>query len=195
MRRGLVLAPVVVVATAAVEIAVFAAVVHALSAGWALLLLAVSCVAGLVLLRREGVRAWRRFRAAAQAGRPPGRQVSDGLVGLLGALLLAVPGFVTGVVGLLLLVPPTRFLARRGVERATERRVSAAVAGDLFGPRRVRVRRGAPVPPQSAHVDSGSAAARSAAAGTSGTATVAGDVVEGEIVEGEIVDAVRLPQR
>ena len=49
--------------------------------------------------------------------------------------------------GLLLLVPPVRRLARAGVQRAAERRVSSMVAGDLFGPRRVRVRRGAPAAP------------------------------------------------
>jgi UPF0716 protein FxsA len=145
MRRVLALAPVMVLATAVAEIAVFVAVVHAVGAGWAVLALAASCLAGLVLLRREGVRGWRRFRAAAESGRPPGPQVSDGLVGLLGALLLAVPGFVTAVLGVLLVTPPVRGLARRSVERATERRVNAAMAGDLFGPRRVRVRRGDPV--------------------------------------------------
>ncbi|MET8468065.1 FxsA family protein, partial [Micromonospora zamorensis] len=72
--------------------------------------------------------------------------VTDGLVGLAGALLLAVPGLVSGLVGLLLLVPPVRRLARAGVRRATERRVSSMVAGDLFGPRTVRVRQGAPQP-------------------------------------------------
>ncbi|PSK62265.1 hypothetical protein B0E53_05830 [Micromonospora sp. MH33] len=97
-----------------------------------------------MLLRREGMRAWRGFRAAVESRQPPGQQVTDGLVGLVGALLLALPGLVSGAVGLLLLVPPVRRLARAGVRRATERRVSSMVAGDLFGPRRVRVRRGAP---------------------------------------------------
>ncbi|PZF84516.1 FxsA family protein, partial [Micromonospora deserti] len=90
--------------------------------------------------------AWRGFRAAAEAGQPPGRQVTDGLVGLVGALLLAIPGLVSGVAGLVLLVPPVRRLARGGMQRAAERRVSSMVAGDLFGPRRVRVRPGEPRP-------------------------------------------------
>ncbi len=61
-------------------------------------------------------------------------------------MLLALPGLVSAVVGLLLLVPPLRRVAGGGVRRATERRVSSMVAGDLFGPRRVRVYRGAPQP-------------------------------------------------
>jgi len=145
MRRGWALLPLGLLLLAVAEIAVFVAVVHAVGAGWALLLLVASSILGFALLRREGVRGWRAFRSAAEDGRPPGPQVSHSLVGLLGALLLSVPGFLTAAVGLLLLVPPVRALARHGMERATARRVPSAVAGDLFGPRRVRVRPGAPV--------------------------------------------------
>jgi len=175
MRRGLALLPIVLLVLAFAEIAVFVAVVHAIGAGWALLLLAATSVAGLALLRREGIRGWRAFRAAAESGLPPGRQVSNSLVGLLGALLLAVPGFISAAVGLLLIIPPFRGLARRGVQRATERQVSPTVAGDLFGPRRVRVRRGAPadgpvVSPEPAR-----------------SASPPPEILESEVVEGEIV--------
>jgi UPF0716 protein FxsA len=171
MRRPLALLPLGLFLLAVAEIAVFVAVVHAIGGFWALLLVLASSIAGLALLRREGIRGWRAFQAAAESGRPPGAQVSNSLVGLLGAMLLATPGFITAVVGLLLLTPGIRGLARRGVERATTRRVSAAVAGDLFGPRKVRVRRGDPVadePPAPA-------------------STVPPQAIEGEVVEGEIV--------
>ena len=174
MRRSLALLPLGLLLLAVAEISVFVAVVHAIGAGWALLIIAGSSVAGLALLRREGIRGWRAFRAAAEAGRPPGPQVSNSLVGLLGALLLAVPGFISAVAGLLLVLPPGRILARRGVERATERRVSSAVAGDLFGPRHVRVR-------QSEPVDEPAAPSQPASFGPPG------QIVQGEVVEGEIV--------
>ncbi|MBF5032874.1 MULTISPECIES: FxsA family protein [unclassified Micromonospora] len=146
MRRGLKYVPPALLLFALLELTVFVLVGRAVGFGAAVLLVFGASLLGLVLLRREGMRAWRGFRAAAQAGRPPGAEVTDGLVGLLGALLLAMPGLVSGVVGLLLLVPPLRRLAGGGVRRATERRVSSMVAGDLFGPRRVRVYRGAPQP-------------------------------------------------
>ncbi|MEV1333902.1 FxsA family protein [Micromonospora costi] len=146
MRRGLRFVPLALLTGVVLELAVFVLVGRAVGFGAAVLLVFAASLLGLVLLRREGMRAWRGFRVAAQAGQPPGRQVTDGLVGLLGALLLAVPGLVSGLVGLLLLVPGLRNLARAGVQRAAERRVSSMVAGDLFGPRRVRVRRGAPQP-------------------------------------------------
>ncbi|GII22428.1 FxsA family protein [Planosporangium mesophilum] len=132
------------IATVVVEIAVFVAVARLVGLVWAVAaLLAISLLGGW-LVPRQGVRAWRRFRTAASEGRPPGRQATEGLVGLVGALLLAVPGFVTGLLGAALLVPPLRWYARDRVERLVERRTSPALAGDLFGPRRVRVRRGRP---------------------------------------------------
>src|SRR3954468_19190730 len=129
MRRGFALLPLGLLVLAVAEIVVFVAVVNAIGGGWAILLLAASCIAGLALLRREGIRGWRAFRATAESGRPPGPEVSKSLAGLGGALLLAMPGFLTGVAGLVLLPPPGRTAARRGIERFTERRVGAAVAG------------------------------------------------------------------
>ena len=170
MRRVLALLPLGLLLLAVAEIAVFAAVANSVGAGWAVLLAAVSSIAGLALLRREGIRGWRAFRAAAQAGRPPGAQVSNSLIGLLGALLLALPGFVSAVAGLLLIIPPGRYLARRGIERAAERRLTAAVAGGLFGPRHVKVH-------QSDPVDEPAPAAR----------VPAGEIISGEVVEGDIV--------
>ena len=169
-RRGLALLPLGLSVLAIAEIALFVAVTHLVGGAWAVLLIAASSIVGMALLRREGVRGWRAFQAAAEAGRPPGAQVSDSLVGLLGALLLALPGFLTAVAGLVLLLPPGRPLARRGVQRFTERRVGAAVAGDLFGPRRVRVRRGEPLV-----VDENVPVRTPAAA------------IEGEVVEGEVL--------
>ncbi|MDQ7906197.1 FxsA family protein [Phytohabitans sp. ZYX-F-186] len=126
------------------EIVVFVLVGTGIGYGWALLAVLAASFLGMMLLRREGMRAWRGFIAAANAGQHPGERVIDGIVGLGAGVLLTVPGFLTALAGLLLLTPPARSVARRGVQRWTERRVSAAVAGDLFGPRKVKVQRGAP---------------------------------------------------
>ncbi|PPA59257.1 FxsA family protein [Micromonospora chalcea] len=178
MRRGLKYVPPALLLLALLELTVFVLVGRAVGFGAAVLLVFGASLLGLVLLRREGMRAWRGFRAAAQEGRPPGPEVTDGLVGLLGALLLAMPGLVSGVVGLLLLLPPMRRLAGGGVRRATERRVSSMVAGDLFGPRRVRVYRGAPQPtPQPTPSPSPGPAP------TPQPVTDPGKAIEGEIVD------------
>ncbi|MFC4149795.1 FxsA family protein [Micromonospora mangrovi] len=168
MRRVLRFVPPALLLLAVLELAVFVLVGRGIGYGAAVLLMFAASLLGLVLLRREGMRAWRGFRAALESRQPPGRQVTDGLVGLVGALLLALPGLVSGLVGLLLLVPPVRRLARSGVQRAAERRVSSMTAGDLFGPRRVRVRRGDPQP---------------TTAPTATPVTDPGRAIEGEIVE------------
>jgi UPF0716 protein FxsA len=77
-----------------------------LIAGWPL---------GVWLIRAEGRGAWRRLQAASATGRPPGREVLDGALILVGGSLLMVPGFITDVLGLALLLPPTRALARTGL--------------------------------------------------------------------------------
>ncbi|SCL31488.1 UPF0716 protein FxsA [Micromonospora rhizosphaerae] len=174
MRRGLRFVPPALLLLAVLELAVFVLVGRGIGFGSAMLLVFAASLLGLVLLRREGMRAWRGFRASVNAGQPPGGQVTDGLVGLAGALLLAIPGLVSGLLGLLLLVPPVRRLARSGVRRAAERRVSSRVAGDLFGPRRVRVRRGAPQPTPTQTAQP---------AQTAQPGTDPGRAIEGEIIE------------
>lgn len=120
-----------------------------------LLAVAVASLAGLVLLRREGLRAWRGFRDAVAAGAPPGPRVTDGVVGLGGALLLAAPGLVTGLAGAVLLTPPARRLARRRVQARAERRMSSAEAGAVFGPRQVWAQREESLPPDGSEVVEG----------------------------------------
>jgi len=144
------------------EIAIFVGVTKLIGVAWAIVILLALCLLGAVLLKREGVRGWRRFRDAARQGVPAGPEAVNGLVGLGAALLLFVPGYLTGLAGLLLLIPPIRRFAAGRLRASTEKRVSSRTAGDLFGPRQVRVQR----PPKS-----------------STTPPDKGEVVEGEIVE------------
>jgi UPF0716 protein FxsA len=71
-------------------------------------LLVADSVLGAWLLRREGRKAWQQFRAALEEVRWPGDEVTQGALIIVGGTLLLTPGFVTDVVGFLLLLPPTR---------------------------------------------------------------------------------------
>lgn len=146
MIRGIKLVAPALSLAALVELVVFILVGRLIGFGWALLLVLAASLLGLVVLQREGVRAWRGLRAVMDGDRPLGAPVVNGVTGLLAGLLLALPGFVSSVAGLLLLLPPVRVLTGRRVQRFTERRVSTVVAGGLFGPRRVRVWPGQPQP-------------------------------------------------
>jgi UPF0716 protein FxsA len=122
------------------ELAVLLGVAHFLGLGWALLILLATSAIGVVLVSRVGPRTWRRFRGALDEGRPPGAEATNGLLALAAAALIAFPGYLSDVVGALLLIPALRKLAARGVQAAAVRRLSPDVAGQVFGPRTVRVR-------------------------------------------------------
>jgi UPF0716 protein FxsA len=164
-RRRLGLAGLALLIIGAVEIALFILVAHWIGIGATILLAVATSLVGGMLLRREGIKAWRSLRAAELAGQPPGPQVSRGLLGLFGGLLLVIPGFLTDAIGLILLVPPLRAAAASGVQWAAERRLSSAAVGDLYGPRRVKVHPGQP---------------------TQADARAAADT--GEPIEGEVID-------
>jgi UPF0716 protein FxsA len=88
-----------------------------------LLLLAADSLLGSLLLRSQGRSVWNRFNEALSAGRVPRREVMDGVLVIFGGAFLITPGFLTDVLGLVLLIPPTRSVIRRRVERRIGQRV------------------------------------------------------------------------
>jgi UPF0716 protein FxsA len=86
-------------------------------------LLAADSVLGWMLLRAQGRSVWRRFNDAMAAGRVPHRELIDGVLVVFGGAFLITPGFLTDIVGLLLLLPPTRSVIRGLVARRLGRRI------------------------------------------------------------------------
>jgi UPF0716 protein FxsA len=129
-----------------VELAVIIEVGQALGVLPTIAILLVDSILGGFLMRAQGRAAWRRLRDAMQAGRVPHREALDGALVIFGGALLLTPGFITDVVGLLLLIPPTRAVARRIAAGIIARRMVVAVADgpgfargsgpDPSGPRR-----------------------------------------------------------
>lgn len=87
-----------------------------------LLVLIAGSVLGLWLARREGVRAAQALAEAARSRKVAHSEVTDGMLVAAGGVLFFVPGLVTDVLGLLLLLPPTRALVRRRLVADAERR-------------------------------------------------------------------------
>ena len=84
-------------------------------------------VLGSLLVRSQGRLAWRRLNEAIRAGRPPAREVLDGALILFGGALLLTPGFITDLLGIALLLPPTRAVVRRVLARRLLRRMTASM--------------------------------------------------------------------
>ena len=110
-----------------VELYVILKVGDAIGVPWTILLLAADSVLGSLLLRAQGRSVWRRFNNALAEGKMPHREVIDGVLVIFGGAFLITPGFVTDFVGLLLLLPPTRAIIRRGVVQRLGRRVTVGV--------------------------------------------------------------------
>ncbi|MEU4673832.1 FxsA family protein [Amycolatopsis sp. NPDC023774] len=85
-------------------------------------LLIAGAFVGSWLARREGGKAMRAFVTKAQAGRPADKELTDGMLIAVGGILIMVPGFVSDLLGLFVLLPPSRALVRRWWLRRAEKR-------------------------------------------------------------------------
>jgi UPF0716 protein FxsA len=107
-----------------VEIYVAVQVAHVIGAFQTILLLAAISFFGLWLAKREGFGVLRRMQQTVDEGRMPTNELIDTGLVFVGGILMFVPGFVTGILGLLLLLPPVRALARKGLKHRFRGRIT-----------------------------------------------------------------------
>jgi UPF0716 protein FxsA len=101
---------------AAVELAVIFALASTIGFGWTLLVLLATFLVGCGVLAPLG--GWQLTQQLVQlrsGSTQPQRALSDGALVAIASGLVLVPGLVTTVLGLLLLVPPIRAVARPGL--------------------------------------------------------------------------------
>jgi UPF0716 protein FxsA len=101
----------------------------ALGAPLTILLLVADSLLGSWLLRSQGRAVWRRFNQTLAAGQMPHREVIDGVLVIFGGAFLITPGFITDVLGLVLLLPPTRAIVRRVLVKRLGRRLVVGRSG------------------------------------------------------------------
>ena len=99
------------------EIFVLAEVGAALGGVLTVALVVFSAVLGALLLRHQGFYTLRQVRASLDRGEPPALPMLEGGVLVLAAVLLLVPGFITDIVGLALLITPLRRTLVKGFLR------------------------------------------------------------------------------
>jgi UPF0716 protein FxsA len=119
----LVLLVLIFVAVPLLELYVIIQVVGpALGAPLTIALLAADSLAGAWLMKSQGRVVWKRFNETLRAGAMPHREIVDGVLVIFGGAFLITPGFITDILGFILLIPPTRALVRRVLQRSLERR-------------------------------------------------------------------------
>ncbi|CAN5557627.1 hypothetical protein BH20ACT2_BH20ACT2_23060 [soil metagenome] len=111
------------------ELYVIVQVAQGIGVGETILVLIAVSVTGAWLVKREGVGLLRRIQAQLAQGQLPHREVIDGGLVLGAGALMLTPGFLTDIVGLLFLLPPTRALARNALLRRFRHRIVVTGAG------------------------------------------------------------------
>jgi UPF0716 protein FxsA len=122
--------PAAVVAWLVLEIWLLTVVAGASSGLVVLLLIVAGVVLGSVVIKRAGRRAFQNLNEALNRGTAPSRGGGNGWM-MLGGLLLMLPGLVSDVLGLLLLLPPVQKAVGRYAERTVDRKLRAVVPGSL----------------------------------------------------------------
>lgn len=117
--------PILVLVWPLAEIAGFVIVGRAIGLLWTLGLVAGTTVLGGLMLRAQGVHLLKQLSALGRKGEVPGQTMVDGAMVVVASILLLLPGFLSDIVGLLLLIP----LVRRGLWSLVGKRVVVVQTG------------------------------------------------------------------
>ncbi|MEM7179005.1 MAG: FxsA family protein [Pseudomonadota bacterium] len=91
-----------------IEIALFIEIGGLIGVWPTIAIVILSAIAGVMLLRAQGVAAMTDIQTRLNQGRDPSSALAHGALRMIGALALMAPGFFTDAIGLLLLFPPIR---------------------------------------------------------------------------------------
>jgi UPF0716 protein FxsA len=105
----------------AVEITVLIAIGSVIGVLPTIALVILATVVGIMLLRREGMRALTAFRDKIRSGQPPQAEVLDGFFIAAAAVLIILPGFISDLLAIALLFPPTRRMLQKRILKRVER--------------------------------------------------------------------------
>lgn len=130
-----------------VELAVVVALVSTIGFGWTVLALLVAFGVGLGLAGTQLTRQLARLQGAlgrrdrfVRPGADPSL-ATDSLLVALGTVLVVIPGLASSVLGALLLLPPTRVVARPLANRLVHRQLDRAVPVMVFSSTTTATRR------------------------------------------------------
>ncbi len=125
---GMLLALVLLILWVVAELFVAIQVAQAIGVLVTIVLLILTWPLGIWAVRSQGRAAWRRLTVAVTEGRAPGVPVLDGVLVLIGGIMLIVPGFITDALGVCLLLAPTRRPLRRLLVANLRRRLVVPAA-------------------------------------------------------------------
>ncbi|MGF7014348.1 FxsA family protein [Ornithinibacillus bavariensis] len=92
----------------AAEIGVFVWAGGLIGPWWVVGLILLTGLAGITLAKKEGVETLYRAQRAINNGQVPTREIIDGICIFVGGVFLLSPGFITDIMGFILVLPWTR---------------------------------------------------------------------------------------
>ena len=113
-----------IIALPAIEISVLLLSGYLIGAWLTLVLILVTGVLGLLLAKRQGFETWRKAQEQMSYGYMPGNEIIDGICILIGGVFLVLPGLISDLVGIILLLPFTRNLLKPIVIRLIMNRMN-----------------------------------------------------------------------
>jgi UPF0716 protein FxsA len=81
-------------------------------------------IVGAFVAHSEGMRVLREWQRSLVRGRVPEEGVLGGALILIGGILLVTPGVITDLVGITLLIPPTRRLVAKAIRARLEQKIN-----------------------------------------------------------------------
>lgn len=104
-----------IIGTILLELAVFIIVGKAIGVIPTLLFVICSAIVGFYFIKQTGLQSMKAIRSSIELGQAPGMALVDGFLSLLGSILLIIPGFVSTLVGALMLPSVTKNLFKPAI--------------------------------------------------------------------------------
>lgn len=92
------------------EIATFIIVGKAIGVLYTLLLIVLTSVIGFSIAKKKGMNSFQTIQTSVENGQPPGVAMIETFMVFVGGVLLVLPGFITDIIGLLMVTGITRTL-------------------------------------------------------------------------------------
>ncbi|MGG0656354.1 FxsA family protein [Rummeliibacillus pycnus] len=80
-----------------------------------LLLIVLTGMLGIYLAKTKGINAFRQLKTTIERGQAPGDAIIDGVLIFIGSIVLVLPGFISDIIGILLVIPATRKLFKPAI--------------------------------------------------------------------------------
>ena len=108
-----------------IEILLFLFASSLIGISWTLSIIIATSILGVVMLRKQGMKALRNVQIQWSQGNIPGEEILNSLCIFIGGGLLLFPGFLTDILGMIILFPPSRQIFKGVMVKVLRRKLQS----------------------------------------------------------------------